>query len=142
MNISVCEIEATKLMREHGLSGWRLEFDRSVKRFGQMRERQQVISLSAKLVGLNPWPRVRQTVIHEIAHALAGASAGHGAIWKRIARELGHSGSTYYSLADTVQPPMPWQASCGCNTFKRARRPRGIYACRICKQRLTFRKVM
>lgn len=31
------------------------------------------------------------TVMHEIAHALAGSAAGHGPVWKRQMRALGQS---------------------------------------------------
>ena len=39
---------------------------------------------------MNGDPReVRDTILHEIAHALAGAKAKHGPAWKAIARRLG-----------------------------------------------------
>ena len=39
---------------------------------------------------MNGGPReVRDTILHEIAHALAGAKARHGPAWKAIAKRLG-----------------------------------------------------
>lgn len=33
--------------------------------------------------------RLKNTILHEIAHAIAGPDAGHGPVWKRVAREIG-----------------------------------------------------
>jgi predicted SprT family Zn-dependent metalloprotease len=38
------------------------------------------------------------TVLHEIAHILAGPEAGHGRLWKRIAREIGCSAQRCHKL--------------------------------------------
>ena len=32
---------------------------------------------------------IRDTVLHEIAHAIAGPEAGHGPLWKATARRIG-----------------------------------------------------
>ena len=40
-----------------------------------------------------PWggskEQIRDTVLHEIAHAIAGREAGHGPLWKVTARRIG-----------------------------------------------------
>src|SRR4051812_30508933 len=72
---------AHELMRRHGLGGWRFEFDQAKRRAGVCRHRQKVIGLSAPITRLHPADEVRDTVLHEIAHALAGARAGHGPVW-------------------------------------------------------------
>ncbi len=80
---------ARQLMKQHGLAPqWRFEFDRAIVRFGQCNWRKKRITLSAKLVLLNSEAEVRDTILHEIAHALAPAS-GHGPKWKRIAKSIG-----------------------------------------------------
>ena len=33
--------------------------------------------------------QIRDTVLHEIAHAIAGREAGHGLLWKVTARRIG-----------------------------------------------------
>lgn len=35
---------------------------------------------------------VKDTVLHEIAHALAGHEAKHGPVWQKIAKEIGANG--------------------------------------------------
>ncbi len=45
------------------------------------------ISRARALDGRNE--QVRDTVLHEIAHAIAGPEAGHGPLWKATARRIG-----------------------------------------------------
>ena len=77
------ELEAARrlalgLMREHRVPGdWLFEFDRSKVRFGRCHYGRKEISLSRHLVELNDEAEVRDTILHEIAHAL-GAGLGMG----------------------------------------------------------------
>ena len=81
--------EARALMDEHGLHEWTFRFSAARGRLGECRERQRLIRLSRRHA-VNGDPReVRDTILHEIAHALAGAKARHGPAWKAIARRLG-----------------------------------------------------
>ena len=73
---------ARALMAEHGLRGWSLVFDRAKRRAGICRYDQRVIGLSAPLTALHGEADVRDTVLHEIAHALVGARHGHDATWR------------------------------------------------------------
>lgn len=34
-------------------------------------------------------PELRDTILHEIAHAIAGIKAGHGPVWRAVARKIG-----------------------------------------------------
>jgi len=47
------------------------------------------ISLSRYLISLNGEEEVRETILHEIAHALVGYSHGHDRVWKLKAMEIG-----------------------------------------------------
>ncbi len=94
-----------RLLTIHGLSSkWILVFDNAVRRFGQCRYSSCTISLSRNLVLLNSKERVEQTLLHEIAHALAGPEHGHDQVWRDIALRIGDDGSRCYSLKDTLQP--------------------------------------
>ena len=65
---------ALRLMRHHNLlPTWKFEFDRSKVRFGKCSYGSKTISLSRHLVELNADVEVRDTILHEIAHALAPA---------------------------------------------------------------------
>ena len=81
--------EARALMDEHGLHEWTFRFSAARGRLGECRERERLIRLSRRHA-VNGGPReVRDTILHEIAHALAGAKARHGPAWKAVARRLG-----------------------------------------------------
>ena len=104
-------------MALHGLSGWDFRFDRATRRFGCCNFSRRTISLSRSIVLLNPADRVRATVLHEIAHALAGPGAGHGKAWREIALRIGSDGRRCYG-EEVAVPAKPTARS-----RSRARRP-------------------
>ena len=64
----------------------------------------------------NPPEKVLDTLLHEIAHALAGPKARHGPVWKAIAKKLGATPRACDTCDETVVMPGDWQAICGaCN---------------------------
>ena len=71
----------TELLRQHGLDGWTLAFDGAKRRAGVCRYDVRVIGLSAPLTRLHARDEVRETVLHEVAHALVGPRHGHDAVW-------------------------------------------------------------
>ena len=81
--------QARELMDEHGLHEWTFRFSAARGRLGECRERERLIRLSRRHA-VNGEPReVRDTILHEIAHALAGAKAKHGPAWKAVAERIG-----------------------------------------------------
>jgi len=74
-------ILANRLLREHGLVGWRFEYDNAKRRGGQCRHADRAISMSRHLVPLWSGPEVMTVLKHEIAHALVGPNHGHDAVW-------------------------------------------------------------
>ncbi len=80
---------ARRLMEEHGLRGWSLAFVEAKRRLGDCHFRDRVIRISRThaLEGSNE--QIRDTVLHEIAHAIAGPEAGHGPLWKATALRIG-----------------------------------------------------
>jgi predicted metal-dependent hydrolase len=95
---------ARALMRQHGLAKWTFRFDHARRRFGSCRARQKVITLSRPLTFLNPEPEVRDTILHEIAHALA-PDDGHGALWKQKCVEIGARPIRCYGDETVASPP-------------------------------------
>ena len=82
-------VEARDLMNRHGLEEWTLRFSVARRRLGACRSGDRVILL-ARHHAVNDRPeQVTDTILHEIAHALAGPEAGHGPAWKAIAHRIG-----------------------------------------------------
>ncbi len=124
---------ARRLMDTHGLHEWTFRFDSAKRRAGLCRYDIRVISLSRHLTALYSAAEVTETVLHEIAHALAGPKAGHGPTWRRIAREIGATGQRCVA-ADAPTVPAPWEGRCPAGhvhqRFKRPTRPMSCSRCR------------
>jgi predicted SprT family Zn-dependent metalloprotease len=103
---------AVRLMRHHRLiPKWSFQFDRSKVRFGKCDYANRVISLSRYLVELNSEHDVRDTILHEIAHALAPRGAGHGKAWRAVARSIGCAAARCYG-EDIVCPAPRFKGTC------------------------------
>ena len=57
-------------------------------RCGLCNYRKKTIELSEHFIKLNDWPIVKNTLLHEIAHALTKGE-GHNYVWKAKCEELG-----------------------------------------------------
>ena len=71
---------ASRLMNEHGLTGWRVKLDHARRRAGQCDFAAQTISLSRHYVRHAESDHIHDTILHEIAHALVGPKHGHDAV--------------------------------------------------------------
>lgn len=133
MKLTEAQQLALSLMREHGLieKGWTFQFDKAVRRFGCCYQSSKRITLSKALVELNEESIVKNTILHEIAHALVGAGVGHSWIWKQKAIQIGCSGERCYS-SEVVRPKAKYSGSCpNCNR-QIARNKRMDLACGKC----------
>ena len=61
--------QARALMDEHGLDGWAFRFSAAESRLGECREREKEIRLSRRHAVKGGPREVRDTILHEIAHA-------------------------------------------------------------------------
>ena len=101
-------------MAEHGLAGWTFAFDHARRRFGSCRFREKTITLSRHLTFLNNEEQVRDTILHEIAHALCPRD-GHGQAWKAMCVRIGAKPERCYQAGEVVTPPRrpaPWKIGC------------------------------
>jgi predicted SprT family Zn-dependent metalloprotease len=103
---------ARGLMNDHGLTDWTFQFDRAKRRFGVCSYRTRTISLSAPLVALNDEARIRNTILHEIAHALVGPGHGHGYVWRAMARSIGCDARRCCDADDVQVPAHAWVGVC------------------------------
>lgn len=128
---------ARNLMTEHGLiaAGWKFGYDRAKRRAGCCHQRTKTITLSIHYVIRNNDDEIKDTILHEIAHALAGPGHGHSAYWKSICRKIGAKPVRCYNSDVVSMPKGRYQATCdGCQkTFHKHRKPRrpGHY-CKAC----------
>lgn len=126
---------AHELMDQHGLTGWRFAFDQAKRRAGVCRHSQRVIGLSAPITRLHPEEEVRDTVLHEIAHALVGPRAGHGPVWAATARRIGCSAERCVP-DDAPAVPGDWIGVClQGHAVDRHRRPERVLLCTACGDR-------
>lgn len=126
-----------RLMDEHGLEDWRLVFDRAKKRAGICRSSERTIGLSTPLTVLHTPDQVRDTVLHEIAHALVGPRHGHGPTWQAMAVRVGASPERCLPQ-DAASVPGAWMGTCPAgHTIERHRRPARVSSCRECSPRFT-----
>jgi predicted SprT family Zn-dependent metalloprotease len=112
MKLAQADKLAQSLMTAHKLSSkWSIRFDHSKVRFGTCNYAKKEISLSRYLVELNSEDEVRDTILHEIAHALAPRGAGHGPVWQAVAISIGCNGSRCYG-DDVVRPTPKYKGTC------------------------------
>ncbi len=134
MDLAALESEAVVQFARHGLVGWSFGFTTAKRQLGVCKYRPKRIEISAYYAQNNPVEDVRDTLLHEIAHALAGPKAGHGPVWQAIALRIGATPQACDSSPGTVVEPGDWQAPCpSCRkTHHRYRRPRILtgYHCR------------
>ena len=123
---------ANDLMQEHGLTNWTFYFDSSVRRFGACHHGTRCISLSKALTELNDETQVRNTLLHEIAHALVGRGHGHDAVWRAKAIELGDDGKRCYDSNIVNRPAPKFMGRCPSCDHKIYKNRRGQSACGLC----------
>ena len=90
--LSRVRIWADALIARHLDASWSFGFDNAKRRAGLCDYTRKRISVSRYLAARYDDDTNHQTLLHEVAHAIAGASAGHGTKWKAVARDLGYVG--------------------------------------------------
>lgn len=130
--LSEVERLATELMAEHGLAGWSFGWDRAKTRAGLCNHTGRVISLSAVLTPHLSIETIRNTILHEIAHALVGSKHGHDWVWRRQARQIGCTATR--CCTERVSVPAPWEGRCPAgHVYTRFRKPGKPSSCALCR---------
>lgn len=127
-------VMAEDLLEEHGLTGWRVQLDSAKRRAGVCRFTDRVIGLSGPITELHSEAEVRDTVLHEIAHALVGPEHGHDRVWRATALRIGCSGSRCVD-AESPRVAGAWVGVCPAGHVKdRHRRPERVMSCGTCSR--------
>ena len=100
MELNVVRMLADKLLDEHGLieKGWRFSFDRAKRRAGSCKFSKKEITIAKAYAEQQEVMEIRNTILHEIAHALVGSQHGHSQIWRKKAREIGCDASRCHHI--------------------------------------------
>jgi predicted SprT family Zn-dependent metalloprotease len=133
--LSMTDIEqlSSWALNEFGLtdSGWTFSWDRAVRRAGccHFSTRRITISFPIFSIEVNR-EHVLDTILHEVAHALAGHRAGHGPDWKAVALQLGARPERCHQL----EVPRRVLGTCACEgRHWRAWAPVSVtHRCRTC----------
>ncbi len=125
---------ANDLMRQHMPNhvklGWRFEFNNRKRSFGLCNYRTQTIELSNHYAFLMKEESIKDTLLHEIAHALT-PSNGHGSSWRSKYIELGGKGTRTSSVEEKILEE---------NISKIINKAKYIYECPACKNQIPFHR--
>lgn len=105
---------AKQLLNEHGYGYVPIRLTRTKVQLGRVswkRDRSiHYMGLSAHHIMLNDEDEIRETILHEIAHMIAGPKVNHGTAWKLAAKRIGAKPERCSSVA--VCPPGRYKAIC------------------------------
>lgn len=121
-------------MFHHGLRDWTFKLNSNKRRMGVAKFTKLRIEVS-KYALQNP-DGAKNTLLHEIAHALVGPFHGHNQVWRQKALEIGCNGERCHS--HKVEVPHRYIAYCpNCGLEeKRHRRARGRQSCGQCSPKV------
>lgn len=127
MDLFEAKVLANNLLYLHGLSlQWSFEFNKRKTHYGLCNESTKTIFLSSILTKQCSYDQVKDTILHEIAHALVGCRNGHNEVWKSKAIEIGCNGErcARYNHHRTVDAKYITECkNCG-KTYKLHRKPK------------------
>lgn len=130
---------AIALIDLHLVPGWTFGFDNAKTRAGLCNYTSKRISVSRYLATKYEDDEIHQVLLHEVAHAMAGPRAGHGAAWKAIARQLGYEGNRLHDGA-IASELAPWIGTCPTgHVHYRYRTPVRTLSCGKCSRTFSLR---
>ena len=130
MDLNEAEQLAKDLIKQYNIP-YSFAWNNSYRYIGRCSCSKHIIYLSKAYTLLNSIDQIKDTILHEIAHALAPISENHGTKWKKIAISLGCIPKACVER-ETVIVPFKYIGHCiKCfKEFKVSRRTR--IACRSC----------
>jgi predicted SprT family Zn-dependent metalloprotease len=148
MNITEAETLALLHMEEHGiLNKFKFFFEDCKRSLGRCHYYDRKITLSKWYVELNEERDVEDTILHEIAHALAwirygSKGQGHGRLWKSVCIEIGAKPERLnQGILEYPDNHYKYSVTCCNTTYGKHRMGKNrSYGCPKCKKRLKFAK--
>ena len=113
MRLLQAEKLVNELMTQHGLiqAGWKFDWLKHSSIAGLCNYTKKQINLSLELTMLNTESEVRDTIVHEIAHALT-PNEGHGTKWKAKCVEIGCRPDQFYTDDQKVRAAVRYISTC------------------------------
>lgn len=125
---------ADALITLHLDPSWTFAFDNAKTRAGLCNYTDKRISVSRYLAAKYEDDEIHQVLLHEVAHAIAGAHSGHGAAWKRTAADIGYIGKRTHD-GETANEFAPWVGTCpNGHVHYRYKTPTRALACGKCSR--------
>ncbi len=103
------------LKSKWNLKKWQIKLSRSRKQLGYCNCSTKTIYISTEFMRLNPFYIIRETLLHETAHAIQYQKSGitnHGKEWKKIAKQLGCSTKRCISIENLKMPKGKYIGKC------------------------------
>lgn len=126
---------ARQMLDAQGLHGWSFKINTNKRRLGVCKFNHRRIEIS--MFHLNDGEdAVKDTIAHEVAHAVVGVGHGHNNVWRSKAIELGSSGQRCGAGMTAV--PFKWIATCpSCGKVRKChRKPKRARSCGSCCPRV------
>jgi hypothetical protein len=113
MNLLDAKIMAEKEIANHLYNKWKFRFSKGVNFVGKCNYSSKTISLSSPWTLVRDAKEVRDTILHEIAHALVGPYAEvHGNTWWLAAIKIGLKQPNRFAnieyIPESQRPPPKW----------------------------------
>ncbi len=126
---------ADELLARHHLRHWRFIFDDARTRGGMCSSRDQIISVSKQFCLSGAAAQIKDTLLHEIAHALVGPNHGHDEVWRAKALEIGCTAERTLN-AKITQPR--FIMSCHVCGWHQTRHKRQRLVCKHCAREVEY----
>src|SRR3954447_15025938 len=97
-------------MAKNGLHDWAFGLAKTRRGLGVCKYKAKRIEIAEYYARNSPPETVLDTLLHEIAHALAGPAPRHGPAWRAIAVRLGATPRACETSHQAVTEPGDWQA--------------------------------
>ena len=133
--------------------GWKFGgFSKATSYMGLCSFKKRHITISEKFLEFVDYSQVKNTILHEIAHALDFEDRGtsdHGQQWKRIARVIGCDPSFHVNInklarkaGDAVYMKYKYSITCDEHGFLGGmmRKPKRKYICQTCRKPVNIKQ--
>ncbi len=122
------------------LDEWRIEFSNRKRTLGHCNCTKKTVSISKAYLESNTFSVMKDTLLHEIAHALQyekTSKTDHGNEWKEIAHKVGCKPRRCADLSEINLPAPKYIGTCtSCgNKTNFYRKATKIYSCNICSKK-------